>query len=150
MYLRLGSISGTLIDGGASWDAVAENALADWNQYISRVQFTYVVDATSSTQSGDGKNSAFWSSNVFGMSFGSSTLAITQRYFIGSKITEADVVFNNTKPWNSYRGNLRTSSNQGQYLNDFRRVAIHEFGHVLGLGHPDEDGQTVVAQMNSR
>jgi Matrixin len=29
-------------------------------------------------------------------------------------------------------------------------VAIHEFGHVLGLGPPDEQGQNVVAIMNSR
>src|SRR5205823_6144588 len=32
---------------------------------------------------------------------------------------------------------------------DFHRVALHEFGHVLGLDHPDRHGQTVVAIMNS-
>jgi hypothetical protein len=33
---------------------------------------------------------------------------------------------------------------------DFHRIAIHEFGHTLGLNHPDEFGQSVVAIMNSR
>ncbi|MBA2242348.1 MAG: matrixin family metalloprotease, partial [Chthoniobacterales bacterium] len=32
---------------------------------------------------------------------------------------------------------------------DFHRVALHEFGHVLGLGHPDQQGQGVYALMNS-
>ena len=34
-------------------------------------------------------------------------------------------------------------------LQDFQRVALHEFGHVLGLDHPDQFGQNVAAIMNS-
>nr|MBA2743881.1 matrixin family metalloprotease [Chthoniobacterales bacterium] len=37
----------------------------------------------------------------------------------------------------------------GGTLHDFHRIAIHEFGHALGLDHPDEANQTVVAIMNA-
>lgn len=147
MNLRLGAPSGTLIDGSASWDVVAQNAMAIWNSNISTVQFYYNTTAGTINNS-DGINTIHWSSNVFGRSFGSSTLAVTSQKFSGGRTTEADVTFNNTKPWNSYRGNLTTTSGGG-YLNDFRRVVLHELGHVLGLDHPDDHGQSVQAQMNS-
>ncbi|HLH55886.1 MAG TPA: immunoglobulin domain-containing protein [Verrucomicrobiae bacterium] len=75
-------------------------------------------------------------------------MAITTTWRLGTRRTEADTIFNNSLPWNSYRGDLRLSETL-QTLNDFQRVAIHEFGHTLGLGHPDTAGQNVVAIMNS-
>ena len=144
MHLQLGTGSGTLIDGSTSWNQVATNALATWNTNIDLVKFSAVQDSTVARGDGTGTNNVFFDSAVYGRSFGNSTLAIaTSWYNVGSnnKI-EGDVVFNNTKPWNSYRGNLRSA-------NDFYRVALHEFGHILGLDHPDENGQRVTAQMNS-
>jgi hypothetical protein len=61
---------------------------------------------------------------------------------------EADVLFNTAQQWDSYRGNLRYGSN-GYAIADIQRVALHELGHVLGLGHPDTSGQHVDAVMNS-
>lgn len=45
--------------------------------------------------------------------------------------------------WDSYRGALRPG------MMDFHRVALHEFGHVVGLNHPDDYGQRVSAIMNA-
>ena len=150
MQLQAGG-SGTLSDGATSWNQSAEWALAEWNQYLDRVKFTVVRDSTVRIASGDGVNSVFWSSDVFGRAFDENALAITQWWSHGSQITEGDVVFNKKWSWNSYRGNLKSDpSKPGGRIFDFHRVALHEFGHVLGLGHPDEHGQSVTAQMNSQ
>jgi hypothetical protein len=145
MHLQLGSSGGSLIDGSTSWGKSAESALAEWNSYVRRVQFQVVRDSTAPTGDGNGTNNVFWSSSIYGRAFGSSTLAVTTNWSRGTTRTEADVIFNNDAKWswNSYSGAPRAS------LIDFRRVALHEFGHVLGLNHPDQAGQSVVSIMHS-
>ena len=145
MQLQLGDGSGTLIDGSTSWNQVATNALATWNTHIDLVKFSAVQNSTASHGDGTGTNNVFFDSTVYGRAFGNSTLAIATSWYntaSNAKI-EGDVVFNTGKSWNSYRGNLRSGTN------DFLRVALHEFGHILGLDHPDENGQSATALMNS-
>jgi hypothetical protein len=148
MHLQLGS-SGTLIDGSSSWNASAEDALAAWNARLLRLQFTVVRDSTATPADDDGVNNVFFSSTFYGRSFGDA-VAITTEWTVnnGKRRIEADTIFNSNLDWNSYRGSLRTSS-QGNTLYDLHRVALHEFGHVVGLDHPDEQGQVVSAVMNS-
>jgi hypothetical protein len=142
MQMQLGR-SGTLSDGSSSWDATAEGALGTWNQYLSRSSFRVVRDSTAPIADGNGYNNVVWADDVYGAAFGARTLAVTSSWSRGGTKTDADVLFNRAFSWNSYRGS-RTSATI-----DIRRVALHEFGHVLGLGHPDDRGQVVAAIMNS-
>jgi hypothetical protein len=62
----------------------------------------------------------------------------------------ATTILNAELCWDAYEGPLQPVLCHGQLtpLLDVRRVLLHELGHVLGLEHPDEGGQTVAAIMN--
>ena len=147
LQLGLGDAGRTLIDGNSSWNTAAAPALNMWDQDIQRAQLTS-VSSTASVSSGDGVNSVVFSDSIFGQSFGSGTLAVTYYRTQGSRMVEADILFNRGQNFDSYRGALRFGSN-GYVIADIRRVMVHELGHVLGLAHPDDHGQHVDAIMNS-
>ncbi|HCP92350.1 MAG TPA: hypothetical protein DIT76_09980 [Spartobacteria bacterium] len=143
LQLGLGSAFRTLQDGNTSWDTAASPALGMWNVVMQRLQFSGVLTSSRSAMSGDGLNSVVFSSSVFGQSFGSGTLAVTYYRSSGSTMSESDTLFNRAESFDSYRGALQ----YGVY--DIRRILLHELGHALGLAHPDDNGQNVVAIMNS-
>ena len=97
-----GPSNGSLQDGSGNFNASATNALILWNQQINLVHLNAVVIGIPGIK-GDGQNTAFFSSNVYGMSFGPGTLAITIFFYDGSTMKEADNVFNSTISWDSYR-----------------------------------------------
>ena len=88
-----------------------------------------------------------FASTVYGDHFGAGVLAVTLINSSGNSIVENDVLFNTANKFNSYRGTTTEAGTQGFF--DLHRIAIHELGHVLGLDHPDEAGQNVVAIMNA-
>ena len=124
-------------------------AAADWNAVGARFTFhttSYLADPCAH---GDRRNTVSFSSTQCGMDFPPDVLAVTiTSFFPPGEIVEADVVFNLGSDadfsWAAYAGPRRAS------VIDFSRVALHEFGHVFGLDHPDEHGQVVQAIMNSK
>ena len=143
LQLSLGD-SGPLSDGSPSFNQSALDALNIWNQYLAHLSLTAVLASPVAPASGDDELSAFFSDTVFGDAFGQGVIAITGLNFRNTILEETDTIFNSAFLWDSYRGPLREG------IVDFRRVALHEFGHTLGLDHPDDAGQTVNAIMNSQ
>ncbi|HWN96347.1 MAG TPA: matrixin family metalloprotease [Methylomirabilota bacterium] len=141
LQLDLTLSSHLLRDGKSSWNEVALEALGLWNGHLTPVQFTAYTNGI--RRDGNDQNEVFFSSEVYGHRFGGSVLAITTAWRIGARRIEGDTIFNTAIDWDSYRGALEFDTL------DLRRVAIHEFGHTLGLDHPDQAKQIVAAVMNS-
>src|SRR3981081_1020096 len=118
--LGLGTAPGTLSDGNVSWNVAAAPAFSVWNQLLLRVQFVSSANPSPPVSSGDGVNAIVFSNTVFGQAFGSGTLAVTTYRYTGSRMTEADVLFNTNQNWDSYRGPLRFGSNFAA-IGDIRR-----------------------------
>lgn len=77
---------------------------------------------------GDGVN--FGGTACDGSAFGDSDLAVTESVYdsnTGFRVAAA-ITFNAAQSWSVYDGPLQVST-------DFRRVALHELGHFLGLEH---------------
>ena len=143
LQLSLGG-NRTLSDGSTCFNQVAQSAINIWNQYLAHLKLSCVNNSPVPAADSDDEMSVAFSDTIFGDTFGSSTLAVTTISSRNNVTEETDTLFNTAFTWDSYRGALRGNAE------DFRRVAIHEFGHTLGLDHPDQNGQTVTAIMNSR
>ncbi|HVT74518.1 MAG TPA: immunoglobulin domain-containing protein [Lacunisphaera sp.] len=138
----------TLSDG-TNYSTTAQAAAETWNALLGSIQLQTTI-ATGSPGDRNGVNEMALAANVFGNAFDKNVLAVTTTWTTrNSEVrSEGDVIFNNALNWDSYSGPLRATSSTGPY--DLRRVAVHELGHLLGLDHPDEAGQTVTAIMNSK
>ncbi len=145
VQIQLGPSNIVLKDGSVSWDSVAENAFALWNEQMAGLKVSWTVAPPNTPASShDRITQVQFGSSVYGESFGSSVLAVTLVTHSGGQMLECDVIFNSRYHFDSYRGSLLTDPF------DLHRIAIHEFGHVLGLDHPDDAHQQVTAIMNSR
>jgi hypothetical protein len=154
--LHLGCPSTPLPHWGPCWDDAAADALLRWNEVSQRFRF---LQQTPAIEAGpcaganhvDQVNTAIFADTICGMQFGSAlAVTITVSNSNTGALLDADTLFNSALPWSAYPGPLHRNALGEVIEYDFHRVAVHEFGHTLGLAHPDTAGQQVSAIMNSR
>ena len=119
------------------WNTAFAGAMADWT---ARTSFTYLIRRNSHSDpcnSSDTRNGVAFAFTACGLSWGSTTLAIAF-WFSDAQggFTQTDIVFNKNESWNVYSGPFGQSPWQG--INDFKRLAVHELGHSLGLDHEED------------
>lgn len=142
--------TGRTLQDGTNFSTSFVAAIDTWNAVMANLQLAGNIAAEGPGGRQNGINETFFAADVYGEAFGENTVAVTTSFRSGTvqsdgsyRRTQSDIIFNNARSWDSYRGGR-------QPVLDFRRVAIHELGHALGLDHPDEAGQSVTAVMNSR
>ena len=146
----------TIRFGVTSDIAIAESALAEWNAVGVGPREDHDFFGLLPTPvprnnpcEADGFNTvSFTTSDCDGLAWGDVLGVTASSFLLGRPVHEVDVLFNANAFWDAYGGPILVDD-QNVPIWDFYRVAIHEFGHALGLDHPDEFGQTVVAIMNS-
>ena len=116
---------------GVSWRDAFTEAASTWT---NATNFTFNLSDTqvASCSTSDLRNFIGFAGDVCGDAWGDTTLGVTiTATFANTPAVTAktDVLFNDGLIWDVYHGNLRASHH------DFRRTAVHELGHVLGLDH---------------
>lgn len=110
-------------------------AISSWNLNPSTLSFLLMLPGVSGVNFDNGRNETWFSDDA---ALVEGARAVTFPYFDCSSgaIVEADVVFNVTDNWTSSTYKYGLMLYGGAHV-PFDGVAIHEFGHVLGLDHED-------------
>ena len=152
LNLEVGCPNTPLPQWGPCWTDAVIDAANQWLHPTTAFHFTIQSPASPTADPcgipDDTHTIAFRFFICGGRDFGSA-LAVTISYLnpATGAFVDADTIFAAGQTWSTYSGPLQINS-AGTRIFDFHRVATHELGHIVGLAHPDEFGQQVVALMN--
>ena len=121
---------------GGLWDDAFEEAMYRWND-ATNFKFRIVRDSYGDPcrdpNVSGAMNGVAFSDSICGVAWSDQTIAISITWIINNtnEIVQTGVVFNGDEDWDIYSGPWW----RDPYfeINDFRRVAVHELGHGLGL-----------------
>jgi hypothetical protein len=129
------------------WNNSFEAAMSSWS--ISTIfEYTIVPGVFEDPcDPPEGINGVSFLPSICGDAWGATTISITRLTLRGTILTQADIVFNSNLSWAVYSDPWQSGGFVG--INDFQRVAVHELGHALGLGHEDSGVATIMTSRAS-
>ncbi|MEX0619728.1 MAG: matrixin family metalloprotease [Pseudohongiellaceae bacterium] len=131
-YVNISGVSAT----GISWNSAFIDAMDEWSE---KTDFNFVLrNEYRDPCAYDNVNGVDFTTTVCGQTYGRGTLAVTLSHFAPAPyyfgpdvLVGTDIVINKGSHYDLFDGNLFRPDR----AIDFRRVALHELGHALGLDH---------------
>ena len=128
-----------LPSGSSSLSDLQEEFLRSMEEWTTESTFDFIAntDTPAVDPCGASGNGTEFADTFCGSAFGSATLAVQIASFSGSSRSRSTIIFNSQRRWEIFAG-FRPNSV------DFRRIALHELGHAVGLNHEDDGTATIM------
>ncbi|WP_299776208.1 matrixin family metalloprotease [uncultured Pseudoteredinibacter sp.] len=129
---------------GQNWSSAMQQAANKWGDQVEGLNITFTDNGfhacagyTGAFPEDGNQNASGFYTQACDEAFGTDVIAVTLSRSFGSFYVESDIVFNSNESWSVYDGTTQSAL-------DFRRVAVHEFGHLIGLDH-EETNSAIMA-----